>query len=40
MLKSHNVDGFKARVFAGLVVAMTIVVGSLAHAVYNIQAFA
>jgi len=39
MFKRSNNDGFTARVFAGLVVAMAIVVGSLTHAALNVQAF-
>lgn len=39
MLNRSNVDRFTARIFAGLVVAMTIVVASLTHAALNVQAF-
>jgi hypothetical protein len=39
MFKHSNVDGFTIRVFAGLVVAMTIVLGALTHAACNVQAF-
>jgi len=39
MFNRNNIDRFTARIFAGLVVAMTIVVGSLTHAALNVQAF-
>ena len=40
MLNRSNVDRYTARVLAGLVLAMTIVVGTLTHAACNVQAFA
>lgn len=36
----NNFDRFTTRILAGLVVTVTIVMGSLTHAVSNIQAFA
>jgi hypothetical protein len=39
MLNCSNVDRYTARVFTGLVLAMTIVVGALTHAACNVQAF-
>lgn len=40
MFTRNNCDGYTNRVLAGLVIAVTIVMGSLTHAVTNIQAFA
>jgi len=40
MLTCTDTDRFTTRILAGLVLAVTIVLGSLTHAVTNIQAFA
>jgi len=40
MFTCTDTDRFTTRVLAGLVIAVTIVVGSLTHAVIGIQAFA
>lgn len=40
MFTCTDTDRFTTRIFAGLVLAVTIVVGSLTHAVSNIQTFA
>ena len=40
MFTCTNTDRFTTRILAGLVLAVTIVVGSLTHAVTNIQMFA
>jgi len=40
MFTCSNNDRFATRVLAGLVVAATILFGSLTHAVVNFQAFA
>jgi len=40
MFACKNVDRFTTRILAGLVVAVTIVFGSLTHAVAGLQAFA
>jgi hypothetical protein len=40
MFTCTNTDRFTTRILAGLVLAVTIVVGSLTHAVTNIQTFA
>jgi len=40
MFTCNNVDRFTTRVLAGLVVTVTIVFGSLTHAVSNIHAYA
>jgi hypothetical protein len=40
MSTCKNVDRFTTRILAGLVVAVTIVIGSLTHAVSGLQAFA
>jgi hypothetical protein len=40
MFTCNNTDRFTTRILAGLVVAVTIVFGSLTHAVVNLQAFA
>jgi len=40
MLTCNDTDRFTTRILAGLVLAVTIVLGSLTHAVTNIQAFA
>jgi len=40
MRTCQNADRFTTRVLAGLVIAVTIVFGSLTHAVVNLQAFA
>jgi len=40
MFTCTDTDRFTTRVLAGLVLAVTIVVGSLTHAVTNIQTFA
>lgn len=40
MITCSNVDRFTSRVLAGLVVAVTIVFGSLTYAVTHVQAFA
>jgi len=40
MFTCNDTDRFTTRVLAGLVLAVTIVVGSLTYAVTNIQAFA
>jgi hypothetical protein len=40
MFTCTNTDRFTTRILAGLVLAVTIVVGSLTHAVSNIQTFA
>ena len=40
MLTCNETDRFTARVLAGLVLAVTIVMGSLTYAVANVQAFA
>jgi len=40
MLTCNATDRFTNRVLAGLVLAVTIVMGSLTYAVANIQAFA
>ena len=39
MFTCNNYDKFTTRVLAGLVLAVTIVVGSLTHAVSNVQAY-
>lgn len=39
MFTCTDTDRFTTRVLAGLVLAVTIVVGSLTHAVTNIQTF-
>jgi hypothetical protein len=39
MFTCNDNDSFLTRILAGLVVAVTLVVGSLTHAVSNIQAF-
>jgi hypothetical protein len=40
MFTCNETDRFTSRVLAGLVLAVTIVVGSLTHAISNIQTFA
>jgi hypothetical protein len=40
MSTCKNLDRFTTRILAGLVVAVTIVIGSLTHAVSGLQAFA
>jgi hypothetical protein len=40
MTTCKNVDRYTARILAGLVIAVTIVLGALTHAVSNVQAFA
>lgn len=40
MFTCSDTHRFTTRILAGLVLAVTIVVGSLTHAVTNIQAFA
>ncbi len=40
MFTRTKIDRFSTRVFTGLVVAATILFGSLTHAVVNFQAFA
>jgi hypothetical protein len=40
MFTCNDTDRFTTRILAGLVLAVTIVLGSLTHAVTNIQAFA
>jgi len=40
MFTCNDTDRFTTRVLAGLVLAVTIVMGSLTYAVTNIQAFA
>ncbi len=40
MFTCTDTDRFTTRILAGLVLAVTIVVGSLTHAVTNIQMFA
>ena len=40
MLTCNETDRFTTRILAGLVFAVTIVMGSLTYAVANIQAFA
>jgi hypothetical protein len=40
MFTCTDTDRFTTRILAGLVVAVTIVMGSLTYAVTNIQAFA
>jgi hypothetical protein len=40
MFTCSDTDRFTTRILAGLVLAVTIVMGSLTHAVTNIQAFA
>jgi len=40
MFTCNDTDRFTTRILAGLVLAVTIVVGSLTHAVANIQMFA
>ncbi|HEX9206801.1 MAG TPA: hypothetical protein VF851_01100 [Steroidobacteraceae bacterium] len=40
MFTCTDTDRFTTRILAGLVLAVTIVVGSLTHAVTNIQTFA
>jgi hypothetical protein len=40
MFTCTDTDRFTTRILAGLVLAVTIVVGSLTHAVANIQMFA
>lgn len=40
MFTCSNIDRFTTRVLAGLVLAVTIVVGSLTYAVANIQVIA
>jgi len=40
MFTCTDTDRFTTRILAGLVVAVTIVVGSLTHAITNIQTFA
>jgi hypothetical protein len=40
MFTCTDTDRFTTRILAGLVLAVTIVMGSLTHAVTNIQAFA
>jgi len=40
MFTCTDSDRFTTRILAGLVLAVTIVVGSLTHAVTNIQTFA
>lgn len=39
MFTCTDTDRFTTRILAGLVLAVTIVVGSLTHAVTNIQSF-
>jgi hypothetical protein len=39
MTTRKNCDRFSTRVFAGLMIAVTVVVGTLAHAVSNVQAY-
>jgi hypothetical protein len=39
MFTCKNTDSFTTRVLAGLLVTVTMVFGSLTHAVSNIQAF-
>jgi len=39
MFTCNSVDTFTTRVLAGLVLAVTVVLGSLTHAVANMQAF-
>lgn len=39
MFSCKNYDKFASRVLAGLVLAVTIVVGSLTHAVSNIETY-
>jgi len=39
MLTCNETDRFTTRVLAGLVLAVTVVLGSLTHAVANMQAF-
>jgi hypothetical protein len=39
MFTCTDTDRFTTRILAGLVLAVTIVVGSLTHAVTNIQAY-
>ena len=39
MFTCSSADRFTTRVLAGLVLAVTVVVGSLTHAVANMQAF-
>ena len=39
MFTCKDSDRFLTRVLAGLMIAVTVVVGSLTHAVANIQAF-
>lgn len=40
MPATRKCDSYTNRVFAGLVIAVTIVVGSLVYAASNVQAFA
>ena len=40
MLTCKETDRYTTRILAGLVVAVTIVMGSLTYAVANVQAFA
>jgi hypothetical protein len=40
MFTCNNVDSFTTRILAGLVLAVTIVFGSLTYAVANMQAYA
>jgi hypothetical protein len=40
MFNCSSADRYTTRILAGLVVAVTIVFGSLTHAVVNMQAFA
>ena len=40
MLTCNETDRYTTRILAGLVVAVTIVMGSLTYAVANVQAFA
>ncbi len=40
MFTCTDTDRFTTRILAGLVLAVTIVVGSLTHAVSNLQTFA
>lgn len=40
MHATRKYDSYTNRVFAGLVIAVTIVVGSLAYAASNVQAYA
>ena len=40
MLTCNETDRFTTRILAGLVLAVTVVMGSLTYAVANIQAFA